>query len=110
MQGVTAHYLATDTYPILPGDHVLVHVAAGGVGQMLTQVAKIRGAVVIATASNEEKVAAATAAGADHVALYDDVAALVATVTDGAGVRVVYDGVGKTTFETSLACLGIRGT
>jgi len=71
LQGVTAHYLATDTYPIQPGDHVLVHAAAGGVGQMLTQIAKTRGGIVIGTVSTDEKAQAARAAGVDHVVAYD---------------------------------------
>jgi NADPH:quinone reductase len=71
MQGVTAHYLATDTYPIRPGDPVLVHAAAGGVGQLLVQVAKLRGGIVIGTVSTEAKAEAARAAGADHVISYD---------------------------------------
>ncbi|MBB3084563.1 hypothetical protein FHR93_002777 [Geodermatophilus sabuli] len=74
MQGVTAHYLATDAHPVQPGDTVLVHAAAGGVGQLLTQVVKIRGGRVIGTVSNEAKAEAARAAGAEHVLAYDDFA------------------------------------
>ena len=110
MQGVTAHYLTIDTYPIVPGDPVLVHAAAGGVGQMLVQVAKLRGGIVIGTVSTEAKARAARAAGADHVVFYDNVADEVRGLTDGRGVAVVYDGVGATTFEGSLAALRTRGT
>lgn len=99
MQGVTAHYLATDTYPIRPGDPVLVHAAAGGVGQLLVQVAKLRGGMVIGTISTEAKAEAARAAGADHVISYDNFADQVRNLTDGYGVAVVYDGIGATTFE-----------
>ena len=110
MQGVTAHYLATDTYPIRPGDPVLVHAAAGGVGQLLVQVAKLRGGMVIGTVSTEAKAGAARAAGADHVISYDNFADQVRDLTDGHGVAVVYDGIGAATFEGSLAALRIRGT
>ncbi len=110
MQGVTAQYLATDTYPIRPGDPVLVHAAAGGVGQMLVQVAKLRGGTVIGTVSTETKMETARAAGADHVVLYEDFVEEVRSRTDGRGVAVVYDGVGATTFEGSLAALRTRGT
>jgi NADPH2:quinone reductase len=110
MQGVTAHYLATDTYPIRPGDPALVHAAAGGVGQLLVQVAKLRGGMVIGTVSTEAKAEVARAAGADHVISYDNFADKVRDLTDGRGVAVVYDGVGAATFEGSLAALRIRGT
>ena len=110
MQGVTAHYLATDAYPIRAGDPVLVHAAAGGVGQLLTQVAKIRGGTVIGTVSTQEKVAAARAVGADHVLLYDTFADEVRALTDGDGVAAVYDSIGATTFDASLAALRVRGT
>jgi NADPH2:quinone reductase len=110
MQGVTAHYLATDTYAIQPGDTVLVHAAAGGVGHLLTQIAKIRGGNVIGTVSTEEKAEAARAAGADYVLSYDDFAEEVRSVTGGEGVAAAYDGIGATTFEGSLASLRIRGT
>ena len=109
MQGVTAHYLATDTYPIRPGDPVLVHAAAGGVGLLLTQIAKLRGGRVIATVSTEAKAEAARAAGADHTLTYDDFASQVRALTDGAGVAAVFDGVGATTFDGSLASLRPRG-
>jgi NADPH2:quinone reductase len=110
MQGVTAHYLATDTYPIQPGDPVLVHAAAGGVGQMLTRIAKIRGGIVIGTASTEGKAEVARQAGADHVLSYDGFAEEARKLTGGEGVAAVYDGVGATTFDGSLAALRIRGT
>jgi NADPH:quinone reductase len=110
MQGVTAHYLATDTYPIRPGDPVLVHAAAGGVGQLLVQVAKMRGGMVIGTVSTEAKAEVARKAGADHVISYDNFAAKVRELTGGNGVAAVYDGVGATTFDGSLAALRIRGT
>jgi NADPH2:quinone reductase len=110
MQGVTAHYLATDAYPVQPGDTVLVHAAAGGVGQLLTQIVRIRGGRVIGTVSSQEKAAAARAAGAEHVLGYDDFAEQARRLTDGAGVAAVYDGVGATTFDGSLAALRPRGT
>ncbi|KAA1418181.1 quinone oxidoreductase [Mumia zhuanghuii] len=110
MQGVTAHYLATDAYAIAAGDTVLVHAAAGGVGQMLTQVAKLRGARVIGTVSTEAKAEAARAAGADHAIAYDGFAETVADLTDGVGVAAVYDGVGAATVDGSIASLAVRGT
>ncbi|MTD13569.1 zinc-binding dehydrogenase [Nakamurella sp. YIM 132087] len=109
MQGITAHYLATDTYPVAPGDPVLVHAAAGGVGQLLTRIAVHRGGTVIGTVSTPAKEAAATAAGASHVFGYQDIADRVKDVTGGAGVAVVYDGVGGPTFDASLASLRQRG-
>jgi NADPH2:quinone reductase len=109
MQGVTAHYLATDTYRVQPGDTVLVHAAAGGVGQLLTQVVKLRGGRVIGTVSTEEKAEVARAAGADEVLRYEDVPDRVKQLTDGEGVAVVYDGVGGATFDASLASLRPRG-
>lgn len=111
LQGVTAHYLARDSYPIQPGDAVLVHAGAGGVGLLLTQVAKIIGATVITTVSTAEKGALSSAAGADQVIVgYDDFPARVRDLTDGEGVAAVYDGVGKDTFEGSLSSLRRRGT
>src|SRR3954451_6901264 len=109
MQGVTAHYLATDTYRVQPGDTVLVHAAAGGVGQLLTQVVKLRGGRVIGTVSTEEKAEVARAAGADEVLRYEDVPERVKQLTGGAGVPVVYDGLGGATFDASLASLRPRG-
>jgi NADPH:quinone reductase len=111
LQGITAHYLAVSTYPLQPGDTALVHAAAGGVGQLLVQIAKKRGAQVIATVSTQEKADLARAAGADQVILYtqQDFAAETRRLTDGKGVEVVYDGVGKATFLKSLDCLKPRG-
>jgi len=111
LQGMTAHYLATDTYPIKPGDTVLIHAAAGGVGRLLVQLAKRRGARVLATASTEAKAELARKAGADEVILYvqEDFQAAVERLTRGAGVNAVYDGVGQATFLKSLECLSRRG-
>ena len=111
LQGMTAHYLAVSTFPLQPGHACLVHAAAGGVGLLLTQIAKRRGARVIGTAGTEAKAQLARAAGADEVILYreQDFAAEVARLTDGAGLQVVYDSVGKDTFEKSLDCLAPRG-
>jgi NADPH2:quinone reductase len=110
VQGMTAHYLSHDTYPIQNGDAVLIHAAAGGVGQLLVQMAKMRGARVIATVGSEEKAKLARADGADDVIDYTkaDFEAEVKKMT-GEGVPVVYDGVGKTTFEKGLNCLRPRG-
>lgn len=110
MQGITAQYLTTSTYPVSTGDVVLVHAAAGGLGQLVTQLAKLRGATVIGTASTAHKAEIARANGADFVFTYDDFVARTAEVTDGAGVHVVYDGVGATTVAGSLDALRIRGT
>ncbi len=109
-QGFTAHYLAYDTYAIQSGDTVLVHAGAGGVGLLLTQMAKRLGAVVISTVSTEEKAALALEAGAEHVVLYtqQDFREEVLKIEPG-GLPVVYDSVGKTTFEDSLKCLRARG-
>ncbi|MEZ0077471.1 quinone oxidoreductase [Planotetraspora sp. GP83] len=104
LQGLTAHYLSHSTYPIRPGDDVLVHAAAGGVGLLLTQMAKLRGARVIGTVSSPEKEKLARQAGADEVLGYDDFAEGVKELT-GSGAHVVYDGVGATTFDASLASL-----
>jgi NADPH:quinone reductase len=110
-QGMTAHYLADSTFPLVPGHTALVHAAAGGTGLLLVQIAKIRGARVIATVSNQEKAALAEAAGADEVILYTerDFAADVRRLTENRGVDVVYDSVGKTTYEKSLDSLAARG-
>jgi NADPH2:quinone reductase len=112
LQGMTAHYLAYSTYAIQPGDAVLIHAGAGGVGLLLIQMAKRLGARVFATVSTEEKAALAHAAGADETILYtqEDFTAKVREFTNGAGIPVVYDSVGKTTFDGSLACLRPRGT
>ena len=111
VQGMTAHYLAFDTYPVQKGDTVLVHAAAGGMGLLLTQVAKRLGARVLATVSTEAKAQLAREAGADEVILYSqaDFEAEVKRLTEGKGVACVYDSVGKTTFEKSLNCLRPRG-
>ena len=111
LQGVTAQYLATSTYPLAAGQTCLVHAAAGGVGLLLCQIAKHLGARVIGTVSNEAKAALARGAGADDVILYtqQDFEVEVKRLTGGAGVRVVYDSVGKTTFDKSLNCLARRG-
>ncbi len=110
LQGMTAHYLSHSTFPLQGGQRCIVHAAAGGVGALLVQMAKKRGAFVYATCSSK-KVHVAEAAGADHVIPYDthDFAAEVKRLTDGAGVHVVYDSVGKTTFDRSLDCLMPRG-
>jgi NADPH2:quinone reductase len=111
LQGMTAHYLAHSTYPLKPGEAALVHAAAGGVGLLLIQIAKMCGAHVIGTVSTEAKAQLAREAGADEVILYTqtDFLAEVKKLTHGKGVHVVYDSVGVTTFEKSLNCLRPRG-
>jgi NADPH2:quinone reductase len=111
LQGMTAHYLVSTTYPLHPGDTCLVHAAAGGTGLLLCQLAKRRGARVIGTVSTAEKSALARAAGADEIIHYTetDFAAEVKRLTAGAGVQVVYDSVGKTTFTAGLGVLAPRG-
>ena len=111
LQGMTAHYLACSTYPLKKGDACLVHAAAGGVGLLLCQMAKMRGARVIGTVSTDEKAKLARDAGADEVILYtsQDFEAEVKRLTGGKGLQVVYDSVGKTTFDKSLNCLAPRG-
>jgi len=111
LQGMTAHYLAHDTYAIKAGDTVLIHAGAGGVGLLLTQMAKMLGARVITTVSTEPKAELSREAGADHVILYtqQNFAEEVNRIMDGDGLPVVYDSVGKTTFEDSLKCLRPRG-
>jgi NADPH:quinone reductase len=111
LQGMTAHYLMLSTYALKPGDTALVHAAAGGVGQLLVQVAKIFGARVIATVSTDEKARLARETGADEVILYSqqDFEAETKRLTGGKGVEVVYDGVGKATFIKGLNCLKPRG-
>jgi NADPH:quinone reductase len=109
LQGMTAHYLAADSYPIEDGDWVVVHAAAGGVGLLLTQIAKARGGRVIATTSTEEKAELARSAGADEVIGYDGFAARACEITGGEGVAAVYDGIGKTTFLEGLKALRPTG-
>ncbi|HYU15499.1 MAG TPA: quinone oxidoreductase, partial [Candidatus Acidoferrum sp.] len=111
LQGMTAHYLTRTTYPVGPGHTCLVHAAAGGVGLLLCQLGRRAGARVIGTASTDQKVAAARAAGADTVIRYDkvDFAGEVARLTGGAGLEVAYDSVGVSTYEGSLRCLAVRG-
>jgi NADPH2:quinone reductase len=111
LQGMTAHYLVKSAYPLKSGDTALIHAAAGGVGQLLVQMAKTIGGQVIATAGTDEKVAIAKSRGADHVINYSkqDFVAETKRVTGGKGVNVVYDGVGKTTFEGGLDVLRPRG-
>jgi NADPH2:quinone reductase len=111
LQGMTAHYLSHGTYPLKAGDTALVHAAGGGTGQLLVQIAKRCGARVIGTVSTEEKAALAREAGADEVILYTQVEfdAEVKRLTNNVGVDVVYDSVGKDTFDKSLNCLRRRG-
>ncbi len=111
LQGLTAHYLSHSTVPLKNGDRALIHAAAGGVGLLLCQMAKKRGAFVIGTASTEEKRLLAHQAGADEVIDYTskDFAAETRHITNNAGVHVVYDSVGKTTFDKSLDSLAPRG-
>jgi NADPH:quinone reductase len=111
LQGMTAHYLATSTYPLEPGETCLIHAGAGGVGLLLTQIAKLRGARVITTVSTDEKARLSREAGADEVVLYtrEDFEERVKAVTGGTRAQVVYDSVGKTTFDKSLNCLAPRG-
>lgn len=110
LQGVTAQYLATSVYRVQPGDDVLVHAAAGGVGLLLTQLATQLGARVIATTSGGEKAELAREAGADEVVGYEGCAERVRELTGGKGVAVVYDGVGRATFDDSIASVRTRGT
>lgn len=109
LQGMTAHYLINSSFKVEPGHTVLVHAGAGGVGLLITQLLKARGARVFTTVSTDEKEALARGAGADEVLRYDGFAEAVRDLTDGTGVQVVYDGVGKDTFAGSLACLRRRG-
>ncbi|HJR17458.1 MAG TPA: quinone oxidoreductase [Gemmatimonadales bacterium] len=111
LQGLTAHYLACSTFPLDSTHTCLVHAAAGGVGLLLCQIARIRGARVIGTVSTEEKAELARSAGADEVILYtqQDFEVETKRLTNGAGVHVVYDSVGRTTFAKSLNCLAPRG-
>lgn len=111
LQGMTAHYLSHTTYPLRSGDRALIHAAAGGVGALLVQMAKRRGARVIATVSSEEKAEIAREAGADDVIIYtrENFEEVAKRVTEAAGVQVVFDSVGKDTFERGLNCLAVRG-
>lgn len=105
LQGLTAHYLAHDSYPIAPGDWVVVHAAAGGVGLLLTQMAKMLRGHVIATTSTPEKAELARAAGADHVLGYEGFAERAREIAGGEGVAAIYDGVGKATFYEGLRAI-----
>ena len=105
LQGITAHYLAHESYPIQKGDWVIVHAAAGGVGLLLTQIAKMLGGRVIATTSSEEKAQLAREAGADEVIGYEGFAQRARDAAGAAGVAAVYDGIGKTTFYEGLQAL-----
>jgi NADPH:quinone reductase len=109
LQGMTAHYLMNSSFRVEPGQTVLAHAGAGGVGLLLTQLLKARGARVITTVSSDEKEALSRQAGADVVLRYDGFAAKVRELTDGEGVHAVFDGVGKDTFDASLESLRIRG-
>jgi NADPH2:quinone reductase len=109
LQGMTAHYLINSSFRVEPGHTVLTHAGAGGVGLLLTQLLKERGARVITTVSSDAKEELARAAGADHVLRYDGFPHHVRELTSGQGVDVVYDGVGRNTFDGSLSCLRTRG-
>jgi len=111
LQGMTAHYLTHSTFPLSAGQTCLVHAAAGGTGRLIAQMAKARGARVLGTVSSPEKAVIAVAAGVDHAINYTGTSfdTEVRRITDGAGVDVVYDSVGKTTFDKSMACLRPRG-
>jgi NADPH2:quinone reductase len=111
LQGMTAHYLAHSTFPLRRGDACVVHAGAGGVGLLLTQIAKRAGARVFTTVSTDEKAKLSREAGADDVIRYtqEDFEQAVRRLTGGTGVRVVYDSVGRDTFEKSLGCLAPRG-
>ncbi len=109
LQGMTAHYLCTSTYPVQEGNVAVVHAAAGGVGLLLTQLVKRRGGVIVATTSTTAKAVLAQHAGADHVTGYDEFVDAVRRVTGERGADVVFDGVGKDTFDASLAALRPRG-
>jgi NADPH2:quinone reductase len=111
LQGMTAHYLAISTYPLKKGDVCVVHAAAGGVGLLLCQIAKMRGATVIGTVSTDEKAKLAKEAGADHTILYTatDFEPEVKRLTGGLGAHVIYDGVAATTFDKGINSLRPRG-
>lgn len=110
LQGMTAHYLSNDSYPVQPGDWAIVHAAAGGVGLLLTQLVKQRGGRVIATTSSPEKAQLARDAGADEVIDYEGFAERAKDICGGDGVAVVYDGIGRTTFADGLIALRPTGT
>jgi NADPH:quinone reductase len=109
LQGMTAHYLCNSTFPVQDGNVAVVHAAAGGVGLLLTQMVKRRGGVVLATTSTTPKAVLAQHAGADHVTSYDEFTEAVKRITGERGADVVFDGVGKATFDNSLAALRRRG-
>ncbi len=109
LQGMTAHYLINSSFKVEPGQTVLVHAGAGGVGLLITQLLKARGARVFTTVSTDEKEVLAREAGADHVLRYEGFPHHVRELTSGKGVDVVYDGVGRNTFDGSLSCLRTRG-
>ena len=111
LQGMTAHYLCHSTYAVQPGDKVLIHAGAGGVGLLLTQMVKKLGGYVFSTVSTEAKAQLSREAGSDQVILYgeQDFAEEIKKATDGKGLQAVYDAVGETTFEQSINCLGRRG-
>jgi NADPH2:quinone reductase len=111
LQGMTAHYLTHSTFPLEPGQTCLIHAAAGGAGRLVAQMAKMRGARVLGTVSSDDKARAAREAGTDEAIVYTrvDFESEVRRLTDGRGVDVVYDSVGQTTFDKSLACLRPRG-
>jgi NADPH2:quinone reductase len=110
LQGMTAHYLSHDVYPVQDGDTVLVHAGAGGVGLLLTQMVRSRGGRVISTVSSDEKADLSRAAGASETIPYEGFRVRVRELTGGEGVAAVYDGVGKDTFDESLLSLRVRGT
>jgi NADPH2:quinone reductase len=110
LQGMTAHLLCSDVYPVSPGDSVLVHAGAGGVGLLLTQLVRARGGRVIATVSSDEKADLSRAAGAAETIPYEGFGARVRELTGGEGVAAVFDGVGRATFDESLGSLRVRGT
>ena len=109
LQGMTAHYLCNSTFPVQEGQTALVHAGAGGVGLLLIQLLKAKGAAVITTVSTEDKEVLARGAGADHVLRYEGFTGQVRGLTGGTGVDVVFDGVGRATFDGSLASLRTRG-
>jgi NADPH2:quinone reductase len=109
LQGLTAHYLSNSTFPVAEGDLVVVHAAAGGVGLLLTQMVKLRGGIVVATTSTQEKAALAEAAGADYLTGYAAFGDVVREVSNGTGAAAVFDGVGAATFDESLKALRRRG-